>query len=1368
MKYFLFFLCLIYSVDTIAQPTALSTTNITNTTAELNWDDSPCAGAVTVQYKLAGSSWPGTVINGANSPEIITGLIANTSYEWRAKCSGSGNPWSTESFTTTALIYGCTDPLACNYDPAPYIDDGSCSMPGCTNVFAINFDPLAGCDDGSCAIPTISNAFSTITSSSCYGGTGNIQINVNQTTPPTPYNFLIGYYPFPGAPTYFISFGSVSSSASTFTFTSLPGAYMTGFNFGDTVQYYVRLVDSLSYYNGTGIGGSGTVTVGIYDEFGPVNCASFLPQPQVPFSGGSQQVFNVSCKGDSTGMIIGEVVGGLPPYTYYWLEINGDTLQVSNTISTRDTLKDLSEGSYSLKITDSQSCSSFTEYLFNVSEPSAALSIDSMKVISHIACYGDSVGIASMYVSGGDPVYSYLWDNGETGIIASALTSGYHTVSLTDDWGCEVVDSIFISEGLLIESDLVVDATVSCYGMYDGIASISSIGGLPPYTYFWSNGQTTVGVTSDVTSGLGQGSYYVTIRDLLGCEVVDSIYISQPTQLNVIIDDTMTVYSYCAGTNSGQLCAYASGGTPNPNTGYNYVWNDALSQTTACAYNLVAQANDYTVIVMDDRNCIASVSFGLDSITNSMNPDSVIVDVNNVSCFGIYDGSITASNVVGAVSPFSYTWTGPGGYTGSGNSIGSLYAGNYALIIGDDNDCAIAIFAEVLEPDQLEYTTYNVVDETFFGACDGQIWVNANGGTGNYYYDIMQSNSFPIPAANQLQLINDSLILNLCEGNYSIYLTDDNNCEGAVVWGGSWQEQVDSGLLVSGCTDSLALNFDPYSSIDNSSCLYCDISNTFNSSVPSTLSACDGFILSTPNSSFPIVNYNWSDSQGNYLDTTNFIINLCNDAYILTISDSAGCHFTDTLILGNISGCLDTSATNYDPFASIDDGSCVYPSIYGCTDSLAYNYDPIANTDDTSCLYCDLSFSIMVAQNSSPFSCDGFAFVTFVQGSNMPVEYDWSNGSTQNYVHSLCSGTYTLIITDTVGCIVDTTFTIGYIIISGCTDPLATNYDASATVDDGSCIYSATCSAPSITGLSVSDVIHDRVILNFDNMNSYDANGTQICRVDQIRIKYRELGTSSWSMKNMASPTGTDPITGVCNSTQNTSKLVLGLSPATTYEWQVKTWYCNGSNTGWSTGPDFTTLGSCPNVGNLAVSTPTTTKVTFTWDASNGSYSFVRLKARPEVSNPQPSDWFSIGGAGVTYGTNTKNKNGLTPGESYRGQARTWCDPNGGPYRSLWTPLIYWTQPTSVRLDGGESIVNLDVYPNPSRDVFNITFTSETVQDLRVRVLNVVGEEIISEDLQQYIGEYTKQIDLTFNAKGIYFLEIETSNGVINKKLILQ
>jgi hypothetical protein len=53
----------------------------------------------------------------------------------------------------TCVFLGCTDPLACNYDPVSTQDDGSCTYPGCNNPVACNFDPAAGCDDGSCTLP---------------------------------------------------------------------------------------------------------------------------------------------------------------------------------------------------------------------------------------------------------------------------------------------------------------------------------------------------------------------------------------------------------------------------------------------------------------------------------------------------------------------------------------------------------------------------------------------------------------------------------------------------------------------------------------------------------------------------------------------------------------------------------------------------------------------------------------------------------------------------------------------------------------------------------------------------------------------------------------------------------------------------------------------------------------------------------------------------------------------------------------------------------------------------------------------------------------------------------------------------------------
>ena len=269
-----------------------------------------------------------------------------------------------------------------------------------------------------------------------------------------------------------------------------------------------------------------------------------------------------------------------------------------------------------------------------------------------------------------------------------------------------------------------------------------------------------------------------------------------------------------------------------------------------------------------------------------------------------------------------------------------------------------------------------------------------------------------------------------------------------------------------------------------------------------------------------------------------------------------------------------------------------------------------------------------------------------------------------------------------------------------------------------------------------------------------DAN----CMVDQYRIRYREVGTSAWSSKTMAG-------SGLCVFGLNTtSKMLLGLTASTTYEYYMKAWYCGGSSSGWSTLQNFTTLDICLNVDNFAASTPTTTKATFTWDLPATAYSFARIKLRVDTVG---STWTTAGGFGVFSPAVTKDKNSLNPGTTYRASVRTWCDPTGGPYRSAaWSVPIFWTQPASIRLEGGTAINNVEIYPNPSRDIFNVSFTSIAKQDLRVRIMNVIGEEIVNDNLEQFIGEYTKQINLSDNAKGIYFLEIEMDDGVINKKLM--
>ena len=381
--------------------------------------------------------------------------------------------------------------------------------------------------------------------------------------------------------------------------------------------------------------------------------------------------------------------------------------------------------------------------------------------------------------------------------------------------------------------------------------------------------------------------------------------------------------------------------------------------------------------------------------------------------------------------------------------------------------------------------------------------------------------------------------------------------------------------------------------------------------------------------------------------------------------------------------------------------------------------------------------------------------------------WDFGDGNTStatNPIHTYAnSGSYyvtleisytsqTLYGPFTYWCTVGGTITVAAPVnIYGCTDPLATNYNASANIDDGSCFYPVTCGV--ITGVTLTDLVHDRVTFNWNNMNDTS------CSVDQIRIQYRELGTSSYTTKTMGAPVGNN---APC---LNTSKRILNLSPSTQYEYNFKIWYQDGTINDWHAGGTFTTSTVCDNVTNITASPQNSSSTQFCWEEVS-PYSFVRLQYREDTSG---SSFSNIGGMGVMAPTLCKTKNGLTPGTNYRVMWRTWCNPSGGPYRSAqWDGPVLWTQPTSIRFEGGTTINNLDVYPNPSRDIFNVSFTSEDVQNLDVRIINVIGEVVYTENLNKFVGEYTKQVDLSTYTKGVYFLEITTDNGVINKKLILQ
>jgi len=565
---------------------------------------------------------------------------------------------------------------------------------------------------------------------------------------------------------------------------------------------------------------------------------------------------------------------------------------------------------------------------------------------------------------------------------------------------------------------------VQCFGFDDGTAFGSATGGTPIYTFVWDsiNGQAGQNAVS-----LTPGEHVLYVTDSKGCTDFDTVVITEPTQLEVEIIDSMTVYSYCIGTNSGQLCAIASGGIAN----YNYVWTGG--QSTSCAYDLIAGI--YTVIVMDDRNCIATTSFDLDSITNSMNPGGVAITITDVSCFGGYNGSVAINSVAGAVAPFTYNWTPA---VGTINMISSLYAGSYAVVIADSNGCATTVNAKVDEPEQLEYTTYNIIEESCFGSCNGQVWVNVEGGTGNYYYDDSEVGDFTVPFPNPIQLINDSLIIGLCSGLHSIYITDDNGCEGAVAWGGSWQEFVDSGVVVK----------TPLVSTNIASCWN---SNDGSAWIP--WNPIDG------TGGNPLYTYTWETSPGGVqVDTGNTTSILYPGNYVLVA------HYADSANFGQVySGCDASSSifTIVGPPEILSGANTIAVTCYSDTDgsitlnptgglgSYSFSWDTTTSvninltsqnqsplqpgtytvniTDGNGCtLTEDLTVGEPSAITSyfdpvTAVSCNGLSdgsATVVVTGGTTTYSYLWSpSGGNADAASSLSSGVYTVNITDANGCI---------------------------------------------------------------------------------------------------------------------------------------------------------------------------------------------------------------------------------------------------------------------------------------------------------------------------------------------------------------
>jgi Leucine-rich repeat (LRR) protein len=165
--------------------------------------------------------------------------------------------------------------------------------------------------------------------------------------------------------------------------------------------------------------------------------------------------------------------------------------------------------------------------------PRLSISIDTIR--SPVSCLEN--GSMRVKLLGGIGGYNYniLWSNGSNAPTLTGLTAGKYWVTVTGDTVCRQV----LTDSATLPIPLALSATmtktdVSCYGQNNGAATVTASGGLSPYSYQWSNGQTSTSISSLIS-----GTYTVTVTDALLCKVTKTDTITQPNEIQVPIDKTI-------------------------------------------------------------------------------------------------------------------------------------------------------------------------------------------------------------------------------------------------------------------------------------------------------------------------------------------------------------------------------------------------------------------------------------------------------------------------------------------------------------------------------------------------------------------------------------------------------------------------------------------------------------------------------------------------------------------------------------------------------------------------------------------------------------------------------------------------------------
>jgi len=476
--------------------------------------------------------------------------------------------------------------------------------------------------------------------------------------------------------------------------------------------------------------------------------------------------------GGSDGSIEVAVTGGDGTYTYAWTSTDGSGLD-----ATAQNQTGLTAGTYRVEVSDAGGCMTWKD--IELQGPDA---IVADVTVNNPGCFGEQDGSIDVNaVTGGDGTYTYSWTTVDgSGLNATAedqsgLSAGTYTLVVTDASNCSATFEYTIEEPMEITITTDLDQDLSCHadsGSPDGAIEITANGGSGTYTYAWS---TTDGSGLDATaedqSGLGGGTYYVTVSDATGCSTVQEYVLAEPSAITM---GSTIIQPNCDGDN-GSVWTAISGGQGSVPTDYTYTWTttDGSGLTDGTVHQQSLSAGTYFLTVMDSNGCSNTAEFTL------VNPDGLeaTADVTTeILCNG---GDATVSvTVTGGTGPYEYSINDGDDFQAS-NEFDALAAGDYTITVKDSKGCETEVDITVTEPDAFTAGTCTVVQD-LCQVNEGEIKVEVAGGVAPFTVNWTSSTGGTLNEATG-QIITDangSVTFTGAEGGqtYSFTVTDANGC----------------------------------------------------------------------------------------------------------------------------------------------------------------------------------------------------------------------------------------------------------------------------------------------------------------------------------------------------------------------------------------------------------------------------------------------------------------------------------------------------------------------------------------------------------------------------------------------------------------